>query len=95
MGAEQCLTVWSSFGRFFYELRSLTRYHQGLQEQKTVSKNQLHAIKNGMYSSKAVEKQMESMIKLIDKQLEQLETTSKIHLQSDKKSGIRFAISVR
>ncbi len=84
MGAEQCLAVWSPFGKFFYELRSLTRHHQSLQEQKTVSKNQLHAIKNGMYSSKAVEKQMESMIKLIDKQLEQLETTIKNHLQSEK-----------
>jgi len=83
MGAEQCLSIWSPFGRFFYELRSLTRHHQTLQEQKTVSKNQLHAIKNGMYSSKAVEKQLESMIKLIDKQLEQLETTIKNHLQSE------------
>ena len=83
MGAEQCLPVWSPFGRFFYELRSLTRHHQSLQEQKTGSKNQLQAIKNGMYSSKAVEKQLESMIKLIDKQLEQLETTIKNHLQSE------------
>jgi transposase len=83
MGAEQCLPAWSPFGKFFYELRSLTRHHQSLQEQKTVSRNQLHAIKNGMYSSKAVEKQLEGMIKLIDKQLEQLESTIKNHLQSE------------
>jgi len=82
MGAEQCLSILSPFGRFFYELRSLTRHHQSLQEQKTVSRNQLHALKNGMYSSKAFEKQLESMIKLIDKQLEQLETTVKNQLQS-------------
>lgn len=82
MGAEQCLSIWSPFGRFFYELRSLTRHHQSLQEQKTVSRNQLHALKNEMYSSKAFEKQLESMIKLIDKQLEQLETTVKNQLQS-------------
>jgi transposase len=85
MGAEQCLPSWSPFGRFFYQLRSLTRHHQSLQEQKTVSKNQLHAVKNGMYSSKAVEKQMESMIKLIDKQLEQIEAAIKNHLQSEEK----------
>lgn len=83
MGAEQCLSIWSPFGRFFYELRSLTRHHQSLQEQKTVSKNQLHAIKNGMYSSKSVEQQLESMIKLIDKQLEKLEVMIKDHLQSE------------
>ncbi|HSF56408.1 MAG TPA: IS110 family transposase [Algoriphagus sp.] len=83
MGAEQCLPIWSPFGRFFYELRSLTRHHQSLQEQKTVSRNQLHAIKNGMYSSKAVEKQLDGMIKLIDKQLEQLESSIKNHLQSE------------
>lgn len=83
MGAEQCLPLWSPFGRFFYELRSLTRHHQSLQEQKTVSRNQLHAIKNSMYSSKAVEKQLESMTKMIDKQLEQLEATIKNHLQSE------------
>ncbi len=85
MGAEQCLTVWSPFGRFFYELRSLTRHHQSLQEQKTISKNQLHAMKNGMYPSKAVEKQLENMIKLIDKQLNQLEGTIKDHFQSEEK----------
>ncbi|SFT56262.1 Transposase [Algoriphagus locisalis] len=84
MGAEQCLRVWSPFGRFFYELRSLTRHHQSLQEQKTVVKNQLHALKSGMYSSKAVEKQLESMIKLIDKQLEQLEIAIKNLLQTEK-----------
>lgn len=83
MGAEQCLPVWSPFGRFFYELRTLTRHHQSLQEQKTVSRNQLHAIKNGMYSSKAVEKQLENMIKLIDKQLEQLESRIKNQLKSE------------
>ncbi|TXE01387.1 IS110 family transposase [Algoriphagus aquimarinus] len=83
MGAEQCLRIWSPFGRFFYELRSLTRHHQSLQEQKTVVKNQLHALKSGMYSSKTVEKHLESMIKLIDRQLEQLDTTIKNHLQSE------------
>jgi len=83
MGAEQRLPLWSPFGRFFYELRSLTRHHQSLQEQKTVSRNQLHALKNGMYSSKAVEKQLENMVKLIDKQLEQLESSIKNHLQSE------------
>jgi transposase len=84
MGAEQCLTIWSPFGRFFYELRAMTRHHQSLQEQKTVSKNQLHAIKNGMYPSKAVEKQLEKMINLIDKQLEQLQNTITQYLQSEK-----------
>lgn len=83
MGAEQCLSIWSPFGKFFYELRAMTRHHQSLQEQKTVSRNQLHAIKNGMYPSKAVGKQLENMIKLIDKQLEQLESGIKNHLQSE------------
>ncbi len=32
MGAQQCLPVWSPIGKFFYELRSLTRHHQSLQE---------------------------------------------------------------
>lgn len=83
MGAEQCLSQWSPFGSFFYELRALTRHHQSLQEQKTASNNQLHALQSGMYSSQSVERQLVNMVKLIDKQLTQLESAIKELLQSE------------
>jgi len=89
MGSEQCLAVWSPFGKFFYELRAMTRHHQSLQKQKTASKNQLHAIKNSMFPSKAVEKQLEKMIKMIDKQLDQLEKGINSHLESENEIWVK------
>ena len=38
MGAEQSLKTWQPLGKFFYELRLLTRQYQNLQEQKQSKK---------------------------------------------------------
>ena len=52
-------------GKYFYELRQYTRQYQNLQEQKTVVRNQLHALKHTMC-------QYKQTIKLFDRQLLQL-----------------------
>ena len=59
-------------GKYFYELRQYTRQYQNLQEQKTVVRNQLHALKHTMCQYKQMIKQQEATIKLFDKQLLQL-----------------------
>jgi transposase len=83
MGAEQCLDLWQPAGKYFYELRQYTRQHQNLQEQKTVIKNQLHALEFGMYEIKSVVKQLKKVIQLFDKQIKELEKIIKKHLESD------------
>lgn len=84
MGAEQCLGLWEPMGKFFYELRQYTRQYQNLQEQKTVFRNQLHALRHAMYQNKKMIKQQEATIKLFDKQLLELVDLIKKHLASDK-----------
>ena len=83
MGAEQCLGLWEPMGKYFYELRQYTRQYQNLQEQKTVFRNQLHALKHAMYQNKQMIKQQEATIKLFGKQLLQLVDLIKKHLASD------------
>lgn len=83
MGAEQYLKIWHPIAKYFYELRTLTRQHQNLQQQRTLFNNQLHALEFGMYRNRQVEKQIEKMIALIDKQIEQTGKQIKPHLESD------------
>jgi transposase len=83
MGAEQSLKQWQPMGGFFYTLRQMTRQHESLQEQKTIIKNQLHALEFGMYRNEMVEKQLSDLIDLIDSQIEALDVAIKAHLDND------------
>jgi len=83
MGAEQCLKQWNPFAEFYHTLRSLTRQHQSLQELKTNIGNQLHALEYTMYKPKVVIKQLKKSVALLDKQLIEMETAIKKHIQSD------------
>ena len=72
MGAEQKLKPWQPFSQNIYKLRALTRQHESLNKQKTAITNQLHSQMHNMYEIKEVIKQLKTMIRLIDKQLEQI-----------------------
>lgn len=89
MGAEQSLALWEPMGEYFYELRLLTRQQQSLQEQKTVLKNQLHAMQNGMYSNNFVTRKLKSSIKFIEKQIEQFEAQINAHIYSNEKVALK------
>lgn len=80
MGAQQALDVWEPLGDFYYVLRAYTRHYEQLEEQKTAVKNQLHAMVNGMYRNKMVEKQLIKTIALIEKQSEETKATIKAHI---------------
>lgn len=83
MGAEQALKLWQPLGKYFYELRQYTRQYQNIQEQKTVINNQLHSIENGMYSNKTIVKQLKNILKIFDKQLNELNKKIENHINSD------------
>lgn len=83
MGAEQCLDLWQPMDTFFYELRTLTRQHQNLQELKTSLGNQQHALEFGMYESKQVAKQLKTLITTIEKQVAAMEASIDKHIRSN------------
>jgi transposase len=84
MGAEQSLDVWLPKDEYFYQLRSLTRQHQSLQELKTNVNNQLHADEHGMYQNEIVIGQLMLLIKTIEAQVKDIELAITDHLHKDK-----------
>lgn len=83
MGAEKALELWQPAAEYYYQLRTLTRQQQSLQEMKTAVNNQLHAEEHGMYKNKMVIKQLNQQIKLMDKQIADLETAIEKHIATD------------
>jgi transposase len=83
MGAEQCLELWQPMGAFFYELRSLTRYYQSIQESITAFNNQIEAIEHGMYQNRQITKGLNKIISHMEKQLEEIKEAINSHLSSD------------
>jgi len=85
MGAEQALQLWQPMGSFFYELRSLTRLYQTMQENITASRNQLEAAELAMYPSKFIIKSLKKLIDQTEKQLLEIRRAIKNHIASDEK----------
>jgi len=84
MGAEKSLELWEPISEFYYSLRLLTREIESLQEQKTMVINQMHALQYGIYQNNLVNKTLRSRLRLIEKQLDELEKAIKKHFDSDK-----------
>ena len=85
MGAEQALQLWQPMGSFFYELRSLTRLYQTMQENITASRNQLEAAELAMYPSKFIIKSLKKLIDQAEKQLLEVRKAIKNLIASDEK----------
>lgn len=83
MGAEQSLKAWEPMKEYFYQLRSLTRQQQSLQELKTNITNQLHADENGMFQNELVIVQLNKLAYTIDNQIDNIEKSIKEHINSD------------
>jgi transposase len=83
MGSEQALEIWQPKDEYFYQLRSLTRQHQSLQELKTNVNNQLHADQHGMYQNELVTSQLMLLIKTINSQIADMEAAIATHLKDN------------
>ena len=83
MGAEKSLELWQPAAEYYYQLRTMTRQQQSLQEFKTAFNNQLHAEEHGMYKNKMVIRQLKQQIKFIEKQITDLEAAIEAHIAAD------------
>ena len=83
MAAQQKLEPWQPAGRFYCELRQLTRHHQRLQESKTAFRNQLHALSHSAYGSKEVAKPLQKTLTLLDGQIQQTKQAIAAHVQTE------------
>ncbi|HMB99526.1 MAG TPA: transposase [Flavobacteriaceae bacterium] len=81
MGAEQNLELWKPMGKYFYQLRELTRQHQSIQELLTSVQNQLSAASRGMYLNEFVIQQLEQTVHLLKDQRNSLEKEISNHFQ--------------
>lgn len=84
MNAQQNLKAWEPMNGFYYTLRSLTRQHQSLTEQRTAALNQMHAEEFSMITDKFIVRQLKSKIKFIEKQKHQIEKAIQDHIKSDR-----------
>lgn len=83
MGLEKNLDKWEPMNSFYYDLRSLTRHYQSVQEMETVLRNQLHAEQAGMFASKAVVQQIKAGIKLFSSQADLLKEAIEEKINSE------------
>jgi len=72
MGAEQRLPFWQPFSEKTYELRSLTRQNEKLQEERTVILNRIESQTFCQRPNNLIMRQLKSMLKLIEKQIVQI-----------------------
>lgn len=84
MGCEQKLDVWSALNPFYQKLRTYTRLHEDLQQKKTDTTNQLHALSHSAILMKDAVKVLERLIDVFDKELEKTRKLIKDHINTNK-----------
>jgi transposase len=90
MGAQQQLMQWKPFSATIYTLRALTRYCEQLSVHRTMYKNQLEALSHGMYPMEEVKSQLQELIDLADKQIDQTKKKIEESVKADKKTWERM-----
>lgn len=84
-GLERSLDLWSRPSSVFRELKQLTRERDQLTADRTLALNQLHAEEAQAYPSKSSVARMKARIKLMDKQIDQIEAEIKDLLKNNPK----------
>ena len=83
MGLEQQLPLWQPLSKNIYQLPLWTGQHQRLQELKTQSLNQQHALACSQLTDPFIVKQLDQLIQLYDKQLDGIKKALQILLEQD------------
>jgi transposase len=91
MGAQQKHKPWKPYSKAIYALRSLTRQHESVNKFKTRLLNQLHANEHAAFKSAVVRKQLKSTLRLMEKQLEELEGEISRMIENDDKLKEKYS----
>lgn len=83
MGGEQSLKRWQPMSGYYYELRTLTRHYQMVQEQITAINNALEANLHGMYQIKTVISSTKKILKSLEQQLLVIREAISAHINKD------------
>jgi len=83
MGCEQHLEEWSPLSPFFHKLRTYTRLHEDIQQKRTDTANQLHALKHSATEMREAVKILEKLIEVFDKELDKIKILIKKHIDSN------------
>ena len=85
MGAEQALDKWEPISESAYQLRSLTRENEELQEVRTRIKNQLHALKYARFNNARMVKRLKTRLKQLEQHIKQVKKDIVVLIKSDQK----------
>jgi len=85
LGCERKLTNWSPPDKTFRQLKALSRERSFLLKEKNVEKNRLHAVKTAAYSNKKEVKRYARRLKLLEKQLLEVEQEMRELVTGDEK----------
>ncbi len=91
MACEQNNAIWKPLSDSLYLLRLITRQIQSTAEQSTVLKNQLHALRYGMYRDKDIEKMYDWQIAILQKSKKSLELRVRKMVEEDDILKKKFA----
>ena len=83
MGLEQQLPIWRPLSKNLYALRLLTRQHQRLQELKTQSTNQQHALEHSAFDNTFISKQLAKLVAVYDTQMAAMADAIKTLIDED------------
>lgn len=83
MGCEQKLEEWSPLSPYYQKLRTYTRLHEDIQQKRTDTTNQLHALKHSAVQMKDVIKVLERLIEVFDKELAKTKKLIEDHLATN------------
>jgi transposase len=83
MGCEQKLQEWSALSPFFHKLRTYTRLHEDIQQKKTETANQLHALKHSAAPMKDAIRILEKLVTVFDKELDRVKELIATHIDSN------------
>jgi transposase len=83
MGCEQKLEEWSPLSPFFHKLRTYTRLHEDLQQKKTDTTNQLHALKHSAVQMEDAIEVLERLVEVLNKELIKTKKLIEDHIASN------------
>jgi transposase len=83
-GLERKLENWSKPDPTYNQLQQLTRERDQIVDERTTTKNRLHAEESEMFPNKGSVKRMKALIRFLDKQEKEIKTEISQHLRENK-----------